>query len=196
MVDHFSSINALHLFFVPVVWWKCYVLTYAILNKVQFHHQTTGTKDKCIDGVCIKVIDHRICDRMDKISRNQPLLWSEPWSKWSRYKLNGMLTGEKSKHNPVTRMWYFLSCYRLYGELAMKPLPNYINSWWTNIVFVHGSQYKWWTNIVFVHSSQYNECIHFKGPFWNPNMVFLWHSSVDIGSGHLVTRVWWPGFSD
>ena len=48
----------------------CPGVLYAMLNKVQVHHQTTGTKNKCIDQVYIKVIDHRILDREDKMSMN------------------------------------------------------------------------------------------------------------------------------
>ncbi len=45
-------------------------------NKVQFRHQTIGTKSKCIDRVYIKVIDCRIRDQMDKMTMNQSLLTS------------------------------------------------------------------------------------------------------------------------
>ncbi len=47
-------------------------------NTSYFRNQTTGTKNKCIDRVYIKVIDHRLRDRMDKMTMNQPLecLWS------------------------------------------------------------------------------------------------------------------------
>ncbi len=40
-----------------------------LTTKVQFCHTTT-TKTKCIDGVYIKVIDHRIQDRMNKMTMN------------------------------------------------------------------------------------------------------------------------------
>ena len=32
-------------------------------------------------------------------------LWSAPQSKWSQYKVNGLLTGVKTNRDPVTRMW-------------------------------------------------------------------------------------------
>ena len=41
-------------------------------EKVQFRHQTTGTKNKPIDRVYIKVLDRRIQDRMDKMTMNRP----------------------------------------------------------------------------------------------------------------------------
>ena len=63
----------MHLLFVPIV-------RHRISNDVEyiaFRHQTTGTKNKCIDRVDIKVIDRRIRDRMDKMTMNRPL-WLKP----------------------------------------------------------------------------------------------------------------------
>ena len=66
----------MHLYFVPVAYWrKCdvfYIVWYPMSNKLQFRHQTTGSKDKCIDRVHIKMIDRRIRDRMDKMTMNRP----------------------------------------------------------------------------------------------------------------------------
>ncbi len=76
-VDHFSidSINAL--IFVPVVWWRNCILFdieyHTTSNTWHFRHQTTGTKNKCIDRIYIKVIDRRIRYRMDKSTMNRPL---------------------------------------------------------------------------------------------------------------------------
>ncbi len=44
-----------------------------MLNTSHFRHQATGTKNKCIDRVYIKVIDCRIRDRMIKMIMNRPL---------------------------------------------------------------------------------------------------------------------------
>ena len=40
---------------------------------MSFRHQTTGTKNNCIDRVYIKVIHRNIPDRMNKMTMNRPL---------------------------------------------------------------------------------------------------------------------------
>ncbi len=68
-------------YFVPIVWWQnctLFDIEYHMMsNTSHFHHQTTSTKMKCIWSSLynIKVILHRIQDRMDKMTLNQPLFW-------------------------------------------------------------------------------------------------------------------------
>ncbi len=68
----------MHLLFVPVGWWRNYTLFniayHTMSNTSHFRHQTTGTKNIYIDRDYIKVIDHRIWDRMDRMTMNWPLL--------------------------------------------------------------------------------------------------------------------------
>ncbi len=69
--------RSMHLFFVPAVWWRNCTLfdieCYMMSNTLHFGHQATGTKNKCIAQVYIKVSDRRIWDWINKMTMNQPL---------------------------------------------------------------------------------------------------------------------------
>ena len=78
MVDCYDTDLTNALIFVPVVWWWSCTSFDIEYHTSHFRHQTTGTKNKCIDWVFIKVIDSRIRDQMPKKTMNWPLeSWKE-----------------------------------------------------------------------------------------------------------------------
>ncbi len=96
-------------------------------NKVQFRHQTTGTKNKYIDRVYINVIDREIRDRMDKMTMNRPLhlnrsarlIWRDVTMYTREFPIhdNGFqkmsqstLTFSSKKHNTIVLFYHHRCC--------------------------------------------------------------------------------------